>query len=239
MFTSWLPSGFHFSQSDRPAFWKSYFQRPSHTWEGICKGLCRAWPCSVEKPQFRGLLSWRKLPDSSPYMNSWTWKTASTKDKSHGTEKNALQHTENQTAIINLTNRTPTETHFRIPTAVLFSYGLSRCCCQFSHQGVLRSGLFTLSFLSLWLPLTRSAASSALWLGLAAHSGKSYNQAAPRASIFQESKPTNHFLQDKLSSLSLPPPPQGRVSAVTLFLHIGQIRLYSSQCHTGLCNLGI
>lgn len=83
---------------------------------------------------------------------------ARSEDKSNGTGNTALQHAENQTAVINLTNRTPMETNFRIPTADLFSCGLSRCCCQFSHQGVLRSGLFALLFLSLSLPLTRGGA---------------------------------------------------------------------------------
>lgn len=124
---------------------------------------------------------------------------------------------------------------FQAPTADLFSFGFSRCCSQFGHQGVLRSGVVTLLFLSLGWPLPPSAQR----LGPTTHFGKSYNRAAANASIFQEIQQTNYFLQGKLRSLSPPPAPKGRVSIVTLCCYTASLSTYTAQGHSSLCDLGI
>lgn len=48
---------------------------------------------SPEKTGFRDLVFWRKLPDSSSHLNSWTWKRVRNKDKSNGTENDTTVKT--------------------------------------------------------------------------------------------------------------------------------------------------
>lgn len=158
------------------------------------KGLCLACPRSAQ----RSLTSGALFPEGNLRIWGHIWIPKLRKQQEIKTGKDALHHTENQRAIISLTHQTPMATNFRIlPLTWLVSYVWSKCYCQFSHQGVLRSGLFPHPFLSLWLPLTRCTAFSEL--GPTTHFGKSYNEAVTNASIFQERKQTNYFLQGKLS----------------------------------------
>lgn len=85
-FISRLPSGFQLSKSDHPARERLTLQGAPARGE-TCRAALPArallsWEASI------GFVSWRKVPDSSPYRNSWTWKTASINGKPNGTQSN-------------------------------------------------------------------------------------------------------------------------------------------------------
>ena len=120
---------------------------------------------------------------------------------------------------------------FQAPTADLFSFGFSRCCCQFGHQGVLRSGVATLLLLSLWWPLrctallcTATGPHYSLWEELQPGSCKCFHFSG---------KPTNQLLPPRKAEITLSSTsPKGEgVYCDTVLLHIWSINLYCSGPH--------
>lgn len=111
-----------------------------------------------------------------------------------------IHHTGNQRAIVNLAHQTLTETNFRLTCAVM---AWADAAASLATGGLRVRGCHSLIFDP---PLATKVCCPALRsLGPTAHFGKSYNQAAANASIFQESKQTKYFLQGKQGSLLHPP----------------------------------
>lgn len=148
-----------------------------------CKDICRGAKCGskcTHRQRRQSLYLKSHLEMSEKYR------------RSHGTGNIALFHTENQTT----TESSHTGLQRRQSSASPLMTCLAvapadRGCCQFSHQGVLRSGFFPLLCLSLCLPLTIVYCLSLICTSLATYCRKGHTRPPQMLPIFREAnKPT-------------------------------------------------
>lgn len=118
-----------------PLLRKSCFQGPSHTSEGIC-------PASAQ----RSLTSGAVFPEGNCQTLAHIWVPELGKQqeiKTNEVGRSITPHWKPKSHRKPHTLNSDGDT-FQGPPADSFSYGWSRCRCQFGHQGVSRSGVFTL-----------------------------------------------------------------------------------------------